>query len=189
MKSESVEATRWAFGFFKSHISGLTLIELMVALAIFSVLGVLSYRAVSAATEGHQRLTAEFQRWREITHFLHMAETDMMQIAQASVTMGTELSFIKFDGAGNTVRRRGYRLVGDHIVLLRWPGIDASSPPLQDILLKNVKALRVSFLTETGQRSPSWPSSLAVVSSLPAAIDIELELTDVGTIRRLFSIY
>ncbi|MBN8284156.1 PDZ domain-containing protein [Zoogloea sp.] len=44
---------------------GLTLIELMVALAIFAVLGVLSYRGLAEVATSRTHLEAGFERWQE----------------------------------------------------------------------------------------------------------------------------
>ncbi len=186
-------------------MSGMTLIELMVALAIFAVLGVVSVRAVTATTESRQRLADALQRWGEITRLLQMTESDLMQIvarppspgganppstivAQPSAGTGSEFSFIRLDGGRNTVRRRGYRLEGDRVVLLRWPGVDMESTPTKDVVLENVKALRISMITAAGRRSAFWPPDPASAGTLPVAIELELELPDAGTIRRLFAL-
>ena len=50
----------------RRHLRGLTLIELMVALAIFAVLGVLSYRALAEAAHSSTRISESFERWRII---------------------------------------------------------------------------------------------------------------------------
>ncbi len=61
------------------HQRGLTLIELMVALAVFAVLGVLSYRAVSEVANSHTRLEASFERWRAINRSIQRIDTDLLQ--------------------------------------------------------------------------------------------------------------
>ena len=186
-------------------MSGMTLIELMVALAIFAVLGVICVRVVTATTESRQRLADALQRWGEITRLLQMTESDLMQIVARPASSGganppsmivvqpaagaaTEFSFIKLDGGRNTVRRRGYRLEGDRVVLLRWSGVDMGPAPARDVVLENVKALRVSLITAAGRRSAFWPPDHAAADTLPAAIELELELPDAGTIRRLFAL-
>lgn len=185
---------------------GLTLIELMVALTIFAILGVLSYRAVSAATDRQVQLAKEFQRWRDITRFLQMTESDALQVvvrpsastkpAQPSVAIVpttdrtlSRLSLLTLDGTSGAVRRRGYWLDGGRIMLLRWPGAGTDSVPLRDTVLEDVTALRVSAVGVDGQKSNAWPPGGTVATTaLPAAIEIELELPDAGTIRRLFAL-
>ena len=185
--------------------SGLTLIELMVALAIFSVLGILSFRAVDAATVSRDHLASESRRWQEITRFLQLTETQLLQIVArppipgvtgSSLIVGPasggadsfQFSFLKLDGARNSVRRVGYRFEKSQIVLLRWPGVDADASPTEDVVLEQVKNLRLNFITNDGHTSATWPAQPATVNSLPEGIEIQLEVTDVGTLRRLIAL-
>lgn len=181
---------------------GLTLIELMVALAIFSVLGLLSYRAVTASAQARTALGAQFDRWRDISRVFQMAESDLLQtvarpgvartdlarasfaIVPASAQSGPEITFLKLDGARGSVRRRGYLLEGNQLFLLRWPGIDAALPPARDVVLENVKGLRITVISQGGQRTSAWPVQGA--HALPIAVEMELDLPDAGTIRRFF---
>jgi len=189
-----------------AYMLGLTLIELMVALIIFAILGVLSYRAVSAATDRQVQLAKDFQRWRDITRFLHMTESDILQVvvrppaptssAQPSVMVvpttdrtQSGLGLLTLDGTSGAVRRRGYWFDGGRIMLMRWPGAETGSAPLRDSVLEEVTALRVSVLGADGQKSDTWPPGETVATTaLPVAIEIELELPDAGTIRRLFAL-
>jgi general secretion pathway protein J len=186
----------------RRRAAGLTLIELMVALAVVAVLGVISYRAVAAASESRARLSDEYQRWSDITRFVQMVDTDMLQIATRPSATGTsvsllltpagadssvELSFLKLDGARANARRIGYRLDGTQLILLRWPGTDATSVPTRDVVLDRVKSLNFAILAN-GQWSKAWPPVPEVASRLPAAIEMKLELADVGIVRRLVSL-
>ena len=59
---------------------GLTLIELMVALAIFAVLGVLSYRALAEVSTSRTRLEDGFERWRNIGRAMQRIDADLLQV-------------------------------------------------------------------------------------------------------------
>jgi general secretion pathway protein J len=187
-------------------VRGLTLIELLVALTIFAILGAMSYRAVSAAADRQSQLSEGFQRWRNISRFWQMTEVDVLQavvrpgvvpkaappsfvIESATDKTKSGLSVLTVDGASGSVRRRGYWLDSGQIVLFRWPAADSSSLPLRDVVLENVTSLRVSAIGSDGQRSSVWPPNAAAGSTLPVAIDIELELPDAGTIHRLFVLH
>lgn len=60
--------------------AGFTLIELMVALGIFMVLGILSYRALSSIIESRDRVGVEQRRWQSITRFMQRLELDLQQV-------------------------------------------------------------------------------------------------------------
>ena len=187
-----------------SRRAGLTLIELMVALAIFSVLGVLSFRAIDAATVGRDRLSNESRRWQEITRFLQLAETQLLQIVARPAVPGEpstalivnpssdgksfQFSFLKLDGARSSVRRIGYRFEESRIVMLRWPGVNADISPTEDVVLERVKNLGLNFITDDGRASAIWPAQPPTANPLPEGIEIQLEVTDVGTLRRLIAL-
>ena len=63
----------------RRHAGGLTLIELMVALAIFAVLGVLSYRGLAEVGHSQARLEEGFERWRAISRCVQRIDTDLLQ--------------------------------------------------------------------------------------------------------------
>ena len=63
---------------------GLTLIELMVALAIFAILGVLSYRALAEVANSRARLEEHFERWRAIGRSIQRIDTDLLQAVSAT---------------------------------------------------------------------------------------------------------
>mgnify|MGYP000937160880 CR=1 FL=1 len=186
---------------------GLTLIELMVALAIFAILGVLSYRALAEVATSNSRLEENFERWRTISRTLQRIDTDLIQVVaparSSEATPGTpqtgaamilgraangggpELQFLRLDDSRG-VRRVGYRLVDGRLDWLRWSGRDAVGEPAVEPLLANVRGLRWRFLLNNN-RIDAWPpGNNAVV--LPDAIILELDLPDVGTLTRMISL-
>ncbi len=185
----------------------MTLIEMLVALAIFAVLGVMGYRAAAIAMESRDRISAEMDRWRDIANFVQILELDLTQYVEpprrvvagkpvptSSFVLATadnrvEFSFLKLDGGGGSARRRGYRLDGQRVLQLRWPGVDKESEPDLHVILENVAALRCTVVGADGQRHAVWPADNSGLTVTPAAVDIELELPDVGTIHRLYAIH
>ncbi|RTL50111.1 MAG: prepilin-type N-terminal cleavage/methylation domain-containing protein [Rhodocyclaceae bacterium] len=178
------------------QVTGLTLIELLVALAIFAVLGVMGYRAVAVATTSRERVSAEFQRWQDASRFLQAVENDLTQFVPRADWRGPavgdalslvvrpgqlEWSFLKLDGASGSVRRRGYRLDAGHLSQLRWPGTDNLALPTAYLMLDQVTALRCVVVDTANRRHGRWPDAGAIA----AAVDLELELDNVGTLRRL----
>ena len=185
---------------------GLTLIELMVALAIFAALGVLSYRALAEVSTSRTRLEEGFERWRSIGRAMQRIDTDLLQIvaptaqagsanpaAQASPAMlltraaggGLELQFLRLDETRG-VRRVGYRLVDGRLDWLRWSSRDAFGEPAVEPLLGNVRDVRWRFLSG-GNRVDAWPPGERR-NALPEAVILELELADHGTLTRFIAL-
>lgn len=186
--------------------AGMTLIELLVALVIFAILGVMGYRAISMAVTTRDTVSGELERWRDIANFMQIVETDLMQQVrrpgralpvlqgnEASMRLersdaGVQISFLKLDGGGSGPRRRGYRYAEGKLEQLRWPGTDYASPPEAHLVLDKVAAFRCLVVTRdkagNNGRYESWPDTQAQQAE-PVALEIELELTDAGTLRRL----
>ena len=186
---------------------GLTLIELMVALAIFAILGVLSYRALAEVATSNSRLEENFERWRTISRTLQRIDTDLIQVVaparSSEATPGTpqtgaamilgraangggpELQLLRLDDSRG-VRRVGFLLVDGRLDWVRWSSRDAVGEPAVEPLLANVRGLRWRFLLNNN-RIDAWPpGNNAVV--LPDAIILELDLPDVGTLTRMISL-
>lgn len=185
---------------------GLTLIELMVALAIFAVLGVLSYRGLAEVATSRTHLEAGFERWRAIGRGMQRIDTDLLQVVSPASTPvqspeaalsapamllgrhasgGPELQFLRLDDALG-VRRVGFRLVDGRLEWLRWSGRDALGEPSTAVLLDGVRAMRWRFLLDN-VRTDAWPPADRR-GLLPDAIILELDLAEVGTLTRMISL-
>jgi len=180
--------------------AGLTLIELMVALAVFAVLGVLSYRALSMASLSQGRLDESFRRWNGLARAMSRVETELFEIvvpknevsrppsAALRLVPGAdgELDFLRLD-AGRGVRRAGFRLRDQKLEWLLWEGREASGNPQVETLLDNVRDLRWRFIAG-GQRLDAWPPESASPGGLPAAVVVEIDLPDLGSYNRVFTL-
>ena len=62
--------------------AGFTLIEVLLALAIFGVIAVLAYRATAALTDGEAQLSAEAQRWRTLEALFTRFEADIRRLVR-----------------------------------------------------------------------------------------------------------
>jgi general secretion pathway protein J len=183
---------------------GLTLIEVIVAIAIFAVLGVISYRAVSSMSDSRERVGAELARWRAISRIMQLIDNDLMQLAprwggtanaistEAALMLikggeRDELRLVRHDGANGGLQHRAYRVDGEKLILVRWSARDSSAT--EDTLLDGVKSLHWHFFNSNGQETDTWPPPDPLqMNTLPAGIRIDLELADAGLIKRVFSI-
>lgn len=186
---------------------GLTLIELMVALAIFAVLGVLSYRALAEVSTSRARLEAGFERWRSIGRAMQRIDADLLQVVSpAGIQLngliptetppalilgqqanggGSELQLLRLDEARG-VRRVGYRLVEGRLEWLRWNGRDPIGEPQVDVLLNQVREVRWRFLLNN-TRLDAWPGSERR-RPLPDAVILEIDLPDTGVLTRMIAL-
>lgn len=194
----------------RKRAGGLTLIEVMVALAVFAVLGTLTYRGTAQLILARTQIEHELERWREIDRALQIVETELMQIVAPAITPGStrtpslqvqqselssELQILSLSQATG-VERVSFEFRDDSLAWVRRPEAQAAATPERDILLARVDAVRWRFLTPAGWND-RWPAPGGTTSpgtttgsanSLPAAIEIVLDLPDIGRITRLHAL-
>lgn len=201
---------RWAS---RRGTRGLTLIELMVALAVLGVVGVLTWRATSHLIDARQRIGDELSRWQAVAHASALIERELLQIAPPELAEGGgSLPTLVLEGRTDGSRSRlGWRVVGGEHAFARieirhadgklealiWPDRAAQAPPTRLALLDRVTAVRWQVLS-AGRRHEQWPPPAGAASRpnaqrpsaapLPEAVELSLELADVGTITRIFAL-
>ncbi len=188
--------------------TGFTLIEVLLALAIFGVISVLAYRATATLTDSEVRLSAEAQRWRTLEGLFTRFEADLRQaVPRASRTgSGVEPPWLALpaDSAGNAAlvftragseftsdpgmagQRIGYRLRGHAVEIAYWPQIDnpGNTQPTVFTLVDGVTAFRVEYLGPSGSWRQRWPQPDD--PDLPRAVRVYLTLDDGEAIERWF---
>lgn len=193
-----------------------TLIEIMVAVAIFSVMSVIAWGALSASLTNAEMLTGRMDRLQAIQRSVRFLSSDLAQAAPRSVRnelgdthLPALLSSISGDfalelthaGWGNpaglprgTQQRSAYRLEEDELVRYHWNVLDRtfSNEPVATVLLDDVESLFFRFYTDNGESTEVWPPQGTAggntIRMRPRAVEIVLSLTDVGEITRLVEV-
>lgn len=182
-----------------ARVRGLTLIELVVALAIFAILGVMSYRALAEISLSETRLADGFARWRSLSRCLQRIDADLLQVVAPAGTPsappfvllsapegGPELQLLRSDPLRGA-RRVAFRLVGDRLYALRWNGRDAVGEAQAETLLSGVRGLRWQFVSEA-TRFAAWPAAAEQAPLLPDAVIVEIDLAGIGVVTRIVAL-
>lgn len=196
------------------RFQGLTLIELLVAVAIFALFSAMAYSGLMRLVETQAQLDAEQQFWRALALGLARAQEDLALARPRPVrdldgswrpafegrptdTRAATLPSLEFTRGGlpvlgsgpqSDLRRIGYRLDEDgRLWRLSWPVLDRAptSRPEEELLLENVQNFTLRFYDARGTWRLEWPQHDELLA-LPRAVEFSLEISGRGRYTRLF---
>jgi general secretion pathway protein J len=186
--------------------SGFTLIEILVALAVFSVLAIIAYQGVARMATVKQTLDADNRKWRELTTTLARLDEDFSQVAdrpcrdEGGTTQpgfrasagsldanGAQMEMIRFDG--DKLIHLGYRYRQGKLELLLWNGLDLAprSAPTALPLLDHVARFDLRYLDRAGQWQLAWPQSATALQP-PRGVEVTLALDSGESVTRLYAL-
>ncbi len=188
---------------------GFTLVELLIALAIMSLLSLLGYRAVASLADTEGRLAAEAERWRALDFFFAHLESDCRQAVPRRARVGNDLqpafsattdargdALLVFSRAGaefvlepgSAGQRIGYRLREGSIEILYWSAYDLpdGATPAAYALVAGVAKLELAYLDSRGAWRDRWP--IFDEPALPRAVRAEVELADGKRLQRIMAL-
>ncbi len=200
----------------RRRVSGFTLIEVLVALAIFGVMSMLAYSALGSTLSNADYLTDRMERLQSVQRSVRYLSSDMMQLAPRPVrselgdtfvpalrsVLGSEFAIeLTHGGWGNpaglprgTLQRVAYRIEDDELLRYHWGVLDRTyaNEPVVTVLLDDVESLYFRFYSATGELSEVWPpqnqQGSASMRNRPRAVEIVLTLPDQGEITRLLEV-
>jgi general secretion pathway protein J len=193
----------------RNRQAAFTLVELLVALAIFAILAGFAYRGLNAMLESREALAQESRKWRDISVFVGRMERDLSAVLDRTAlgASGTQLapvsSSLETSGGreGLALTRSGaplhenalaapqriaYRLNGSRVERLAWNSVDAAprAEPAAVPVLSGVQDLAFRFLDPRGEWRTTWglPGS---PERVPAAVEVTLQLAGGEKLVRL----
>jgi general secretion pathway protein J len=192
---------------------GFTLLELIVTLAIFSIISSLAYGGLYAILNISDHNNARSQRLSAIQSALLFMQRDIEQMvdrpvrtdqnqiipAMYSIENGDyvmELTRAGWANPLNSVRsnlqRVAYKIEDDSLYRVYWPELDrtANTPLVESKMLSGFDDIQIRFLDDQNRWHQTWPDTGLSPgnSSLPVAIEINIDTHDLGSIKRLFQI-
>ncbi len=172
---------------------GFTLIELMVALLILSLLALMSFRGLGAVLDARDHVGQETGKWKNVAAFFSRFQRDVQLSAPlpARATSG-HLEFSRFATAEGTdaPRRIAYRLNENHqIEILLWPGLDVApdAQPARYAVLTEVAKFELQYLEPGLTWVDAWPRTERD-PPLPLAVRLRIVLASGEELVRVFAL-
>lgn len=197
---------------------GFTLLEILIALAVFAVMSIMAHQGLRAIMDADHITRGQSQRLADLQVTLSVLERDLAQVISASTRdeFGDPLPPLRLRSGGDALRLELVRAGAGGSERLRrtawvvherglerelWPGVDvvdADSMRVQRFadLVNDDEQLGINsgfyFLVRTSsgiERLESWPPvDGSATSRLPMAIELVLDLPQLGEVRRLMAV-
>jgi len=180
--------------------SGFTLLEVLIAIAIFALISAMAYGALNQALRTRDRVDEERQFWHALTLIFLRMEDDIGQarargvrdaggtalapfVGQPTDTRAVGAPSLEFtragvpvfgDGLQSDLQRVGYRLAEGTLTRLAWAQLDRSpqSQAQQAPLLTGVEELRLRFYGVAGKWEEHWPPGADSSGKPPAGSEL-----------------
>jgi general secretion pathway protein J len=175
---------------------GFTLIELMCALLILSLLAVMSFRGLGAVLDARDQVRQETEKWRTVAAFFSRFQRDVQLSAPRPMRAAAgRLEFSRFATPGGDDRPRwvAYALNANReIEISLWPDSQvapgaADAPPARYPVLSAATRFELQYLAADLKWVDAWPRSESD-APLPLAVRLHLVLASGEDLVRVFSL-
>ncbi|WP_455206616.1 type II secretion system minor pseudopilin GspJ [Kaarinaea lacus] len=200
----------------RGKIQGFTLLELVVAMAIFSIMAAIAYSGLNNVLIARQLTEAHSEQLHQLQLTMSWLARDIEQIVERGVRSeyGEALAPVvgnDFEGYLLEITRGGWRnpanqprshlqrvayaVRDEQLVRAYWRVLDRAedSKPYENVLLNDVKGVEIRYLGADDEWRTSWPADLSTIGSaspeiIPRAIEVNIDTKQFGKISRLFRV-
>ena len=195
---------------------GFTLLEVLVAIAIFAFVGVMALSGYTQLQKQTEYQQTRLERIREVQRAVQTLAQDLTQIEPRAirepigdqrvpaVLAGDSVDYkLEFTRSGwmntaglprPTLQRVAYRLDQDGLWRDHWRVLDRTqtAEPVRVRLLSGVRAVNFRFLSPAQEWVERWPqpggNPVDQERLRPAAVEVTLDLEDWGEIKRIIEV-
>jgi general secretion pathway protein J len=193
---------------------GFTLLELLIAITIFAILATFVYSGLKVILDTEHQTSLYGQRIAKLQLGLNLMQRDIEQLVPrtvrdqygdhqpALISSGTSGILLELTRGGfsnpmhlqrSNLQRVGYVYEEDTLYRLTWRTLDRplESEPHRQKLIDKITSLELIFYDKALEEKKEWPPTTTGTDEvdprmLPVSIELNMELEDWGTIRRLF---
>lgn len=182
------------------HKNGFTLLEVLIALFIFTVIGLMLTQTLHTVMITQESIHQSATELTALQTTLLIFSQDLKQVLDPSIlaAQGIEensfsgsryqLSFIHFDGNWQTqsLKRSCYHREIGQLIRDTWLALNKKQqPPHRQILIDPIQQLEFRYLDNKKKYHSSWPPENND-QQLPQAVAIRLHFQHTGTLEQLY---
>ena len=187
---------------------GFTLFEMLIAVSIFAIIGVVAFGGLGQMTRTGQAVADANNRLSDLQFAVVYFSRDWAQVSPRKIRnqYGDEESNIIIDDGVITFTRSGwsnllgqkrsalqrvqYLVLENQLIRRHWRSLDQgiAELPLQAVLLDDVESLEVEFLDASEKPIRVWPVDSDLDGGRPVVLAFRLDLTDIGEITRILEL-
>jgi len=185
---------------------GFTLLELLVAMVIFSLMSVMAYGGLSNVITGNEVIAKQEKQLKELQRTMMFLERDMRQLVPRPRSTGfnefakafeyglDSEGLVEFTRAGNpnpiglkrsSLQRVRYDIEEKTLVRKTWALVDhINLEPTTMNLLKDIESFELRLLDRNNQWQENWKE----LKEIPRAVEINIDHKQWGKIQRLIPV-
>ena len=195
----------------QTHLKrGFTLLELLVALSIFSFVSVMAYGGLQTVISQKNSAQQNAERISEIQLFMMRISNDLRQAVsrrirdehgdflpamQSSINSDETIKWTRLGYRNpaqltrSNIQRVAYKLEQQKLMRITWPVLDRAqdTEPMKTEVLSNVELIEWRFMNNDNEWLSVWPEEgeMAGMHPLPKAVEFTLGLKGWGKVKRL----
>ena len=190
--------------------NGFTLIEMVIAVAIFAVMMVIAFPGLTHIARVGDQVGKSNRQLSEMQFALTYLNKDWMQVSSRGILnqygdkephIKYEDNEISFTHSGWTsifqddknrrseLQRVEYLVKDEQLIRQYWSSLDQipGEEPISTVLLEDVVLFEVHFITSAEEAIETWPP-LAGNTDRPIALRVRLELKGFGQVHRIMEV-
>jgi general secretion pathway protein J len=187
---------------------GFTLFEMVIAVSIFALMGVIAFGGLAQMTRTGQAVADANDRLSDLQFAVVYFNREWIQVSprkvrnqygdgEPNIIIDDNVSTFTRSGWSNilgqrrsTLQRVQYLLLDNKFVRRHWRSLDQgiAEQPIQTVLLEDVESMEVEFQDGLGKSIEEWPLGTGSDDGEPIMLMFRLELPDMGEITRLLEV-
>ena len=191
-----------------SRQSGFTLLEMVVAVSIFALMGAAAFTGLTHMTRNGQEIADANDRLSDMQFAVVYMTRDWAQVSPRRIrdqygdeenNIVIEDNVITFTRSGwsnllghqrSNLQRVRYQVVDNQLRRLHWVSLDQGigEEPIEVTLLDDVELMEVEFIDALNKPIRQWPVDSERSGGQPIVLAVRLELTGVGEVVRLLEV-